>query len=93
MQGRPTALLLDAADVPSTTPTRVSVAADWNLSKRQSEVMARVIAGDTNKSIATRIEISVSMVEQHLAAIFRKAGVSSRHELIALHWRLTSGGP
>ncbi len=58
----------------------------WQLSRRQSEVLALVVRGETNKGIALALDVSVSMVEQHLAALYRKAGAESRPALVAAFW-------
>ncbi|MBT9554964.1 MAG: helix-turn-helix transcriptional regulator [Myxococcales bacterium] len=58
----------------------------WQLSKRQSEVLAWVVRGETNKGIALALDVSVSMVEQHLAALYRKAGAESRPAIVAAFW-------
>jgi DNA-binding CsgD family transcriptional regulator len=80
-------ILVVPPERPTTTPTALST---WRLSRRQAEVLAAVIRGDTNKGIAAHLGVSVSMVEQHLAVVFKKAGVTSRHELIAVWWSLQS---
>lgn len=56
------------------------------LSPRQAEIMDLVTAGLTNKDIANRLGLTNGTVKQHLAAIFRKLGVSNRTWAVAM-WR------
>ena len=51
------------------------------LTEREREVMALVVEGLPNKSIADRLDISVRTVEVHRARIFDKMGVRSAIEL------------
>ncbi|MFB4302476.1 response regulator transcription factor [Actinomadura sp. NTSP31] len=53
------------------------------LSERELEITQAVARGLTTGEIAQNLFISVHTVRDHLKAIFRKAGVSSRGELIA----------
>ncbi len=48
------------------------------LSDREVEVLRRVVAGDTNRSIAAALGISERTVDRHVSNIFVKLGVSSR---------------
>lgn len=48
------------------------------LTLREVQVMQLVAAGDTNKSIASKLFISERTVERHLSNIFNKLGVTSR---------------
>lgn len=58
----------------------------WRLTDRQRCVLVEVLRGSANKEIAVVMNVSVSMVEQHLRAIFRKAGVDQRGALISRFW-------
>jgi ATP/maltotriose-dependent transcriptional regulator MalT len=64
--------LTRAAD-PENTP-----GGDHRLTSRELQVLRRVAAGSTNKSIAAELFISERTVERHLSNIFTKLGVSSR---------------
>ena len=55
-----------------------------DLSDREREVMARVIAGLANKLIADELDISVRTVEVHRARLFEKMNVRSAVELANL---------
>lgn len=59
------------------------------LSPREQEVMACLIRGRLDKEIADELGISPRTVEAHLANIFRKLGVHSRHEVVWKFLRLT----
>jgi len=54
------------------------------LTDREREVMARVIAGLANKLIADELDISVRTVEVHRARVFEKMNVRSAVELANL---------
>jgi DNA-binding CsgD family transcriptional regulator len=55
----------------------------WRLTKRQVEVLERVIDGHTNASIAAVLGVTVRAVELHVTALFDRAGVNSRGALVA----------
>jgi DNA-binding NarL/FixJ family response regulator len=64
-----------------------SASARWRLSPKQSEVLGRLALGESNKEIAVRLLMSVRTVEQHVAAILKRAKVDSRLRLVARVWR------
>ncbi len=53
------------------------------LASRQTEVLALVAAGESNKLIAARLDCALRTVEVHVTALLRKAGCDSRAELVA----------
>lgn len=60
-------------------------AARWiTLTRREREVMERVVAGKRNKDIAEELSISIKMVEAHRARVMQKMGVDSLAELVQL---------
>jgi len=69
----------------------------YDLSKRESEVMQRVLCGLSTVEMAATFHISSNTVQDHLNAIFEKVGVRSRRELVGQLFaqqyqpRLTSG--
>lgn len=63
-----------------------------DLSARQWEVVSRLVRGERVATIAAEMFLSQSTVRNHLSAIFRKVGVHSQQELLAL-WRGASRAP
>jgi len=55
-----------------------------SLTKRQRQIMDRVIAGQPSKNIAADLGVSQRTVENHRAAIMEKTGARSLAELIKL---------
>ena len=53
----------------------------FSLTRRELEIIAAIVAGESNKEIADRLSISIQTVKHHLTSIFDKTGVSSRLEL------------
>lgn len=53
----------------------------YSLTSRELEIVAAIVAGDSNRHIAERLGISLQTVKHHLTSIFDKTGVSSRLEL------------
>lgn len=56
------------------------------LTPRESEVLALVATGRTNRAIANVLSISEKTVARHIANIFQKLGVSSRAAATAYAW-------
>jgi DNA-binding NarL/FixJ family response regulator len=52
------------------------------LSKRQSEVLLLLLKGLPNKLIARELDVSVETVKDHVAAVLRALGVSSRTQAV-----------
>jgi len=53
----------------------------YGLTSREIEIVEAITAGDSNRDIATRLNISLQTVKHHLTSIFDKTGTSSRLEL------------
>jgi DNA-binding NarL/FixJ family response regulator len=65
------------------TVTRVHAGHHWpggslGLTRRESEVLALLVAGMTNSAIATRLVLGEQTVKTHVRAIYRKLGVHDR---------------
>jgi two-component system, NarL family, nitrate/nitrite response regulator NarL len=63
----------------SSTPT--GRAAQFQLTRRQMQVVSAVVMGLSNKEIAQQLSLSEETVKHHLTNIYDKLGVSSRLEL------------
>jgi DNA-binding CsgD family transcriptional regulator len=59
---------------------------DVGLTTAEARVLGRVVEGDPNKDIATRLGCSTRTVEVHVTAILAKCKVDSRARLIAWFW-------
>jgi DNA-binding CsgD family transcriptional regulator len=57
---------------------------EWRLTRRDREVLTRVIAGDRNVDIARRLRISVATVEYHETHMLAKLSARSRAEAVAI---------
>jgi DNA-binding NarL/FixJ family response regulator len=55
----------------------------WELTPRQTEVLALLSEGFSNKTMAVRLGCAERTVEAHLTAIFEKSGFKGRSELLA----------
>ncbi|MGH7728957.1 MAG: ATP-binding protein [Vulcanimicrobiaceae bacterium] len=73
--------------VPSTRRARSRT----ELTEREREVALLVASGMANRAIASQLVISERTVENHLASIFAKLGVSSRSQIAARLARGSSG--
>lgn len=70
---------------PTATPDPVhSLASKASLSPRETEVLELVCRGFTAKRAGEKLGISESTVVSHMTHIYRKLGVSSKQELVAL---------
>jgi len=77
------------AEVPKVGRT----APETTLTRREREILACVVRGESNKDIARRLYISEKTVKNHLTRIFRKIGVQDRTQaaIYALKHGLTDG--
>ena len=63
------------------------------LTPRQGEVLEHVARGLTNKEIAHQLGTAENTIELHITRILRKAGASSRAQLLATLWSRSWGFP
>lgn len=55
----------------------------WSFTDRQTEVVLRVIRGESNREIAISLSVTEQTVKEHLRNIFEKVEVHRRSELIS----------
>jgi DNA-binding NarL/FixJ family response regulator len=53
------------------------------LTRRETQVLRLMVAGETNREIATELGLSPKTIDRHVSNIFNKLGVSSRTEAAA----------
>ena len=58
------------------------IAGAYGLSRRERDICLLVLHGRSTSEISARLHISANTVQEHLKSIFRKAGVTSRRELV-----------
>ena len=58
-----------------------------SLTPRELEVLSDLAAGQTNKQIARRLDVSLNTVKFHVRNLFQKLGVNSRSQAISLYLR------
>ena len=63
------------------TPEKAVRSQSFNLTARELDVVAAIVAGYTNRDIAQKFSVSEQTVKHHLTHIFDKLGVSNRLEL------------
>ena len=62
---------------------------DHNLTNRESEILGCLLEGESNKSIARKLEITESTVKIHMKSLLRKINVQNRTQ--AAIWAMESG--
>jgi DNA-binding NarL/FixJ family response regulator len=70
---------------------KIPTMADIGLTPRQSEVLSLLLQGLPNKLIARQLNLSVETVKDHVAAVLRALGVSSRTQAVLAVSQMTQG--
>jgi DNA-binding NarL/FixJ family response regulator len=67
---------------------------EYSLTQRENDILALLSEGRSNRDIAQHLFLSEKTVKAHLAAIFRKLGVTNRTQaaMVAVHMGV-GGGP
>ena len=75
----------------TTAPAETPPAA--TLTRRELQVVSAIVAGASNRDVATQLGVTEQTVKNHLSSIFDKVGVSNRLELAlyAIHHKLGGG--
>lgn len=77
---------------PSTTEQRRErLQAEYDITRREGEIVALVAEGLSNKEIAGRLYISEATVKSHMYRILRKVGVGNRTELSRWYYSQLDG--
>ena len=58
------------------------------LTPRETQVLAALMSGKTNRQIGGELFLAASTVKFHLASIFRKLEVSTRTEAAIVGWEM-----
>jgi DNA-binding NarL/FixJ family response regulator len=66
--------------------------AELGLTPRQTDVLALLLKGHANKLIARDLNLSVETVKDHVAAVLRALGVSSRTQAVLAVSQMSSQG-
>ena len=66
---------------------------DYNISKRESEIIEKICQGLTNKQISEALYISLQTVKDHTHHIYKKTGVKNRVQLVNLVSEINKNGP
>jgi DNA-binding NarL/FixJ family response regulator len=53
----------------------------FGLTPREMDIVTAIANGDSNRDIASRLDISLQTVKHHLTSVFDKTGTSTRLEL------------
>jgi len=86
----PATVIAPGAGAPAGTlwPVAAGQAASLGLTPRQNEVLSLLLKGLPNKLIARELNLSVETVKDHVAAVLRALGVSSRTQAVLAVSRL-----
>jgi DNA-binding CsgD family transcriptional regulator len=76
-------LLIERTSHPSVTQTMTTAIKKWSLTHRQAEILHRLVEGESNKTIADKLDCSVRAVEYHITLILKKSGLRNRTGLLA----------
>ena len=64
-------------------PTKLSVDLTRGFSKRMIDTLQLLLAGDSEKEVATKLNLSIHTVHIHVKKLYKRLDVSSRAELMA----------
>ncbi len=69
------------------------VAGSQLLTPREAEILPMLEQGSSNAQIALALQVGVETIRTHARSIYRKLGVASRRELLAMPPRVSPDGP
>jgi DNA-binding CsgD family transcriptional regulator len=65
----------------------------WKLTTRETQVLACVASGQSNRAIADDLGLATRTIELHVTSLLSKAGAESRAQLIIALWELSDARP
>ncbi len=71
--------------------TLAALRQSYSLSPEECAILEAVLAGASNKQIAWDRKLSLPVVKRRLFKLYRRMGIASRYELMALSSRLSAG--
>ena len=74
---------LEAIYVPNRVHNRTSLAAEYQLTERELDVVEIAMSGQSNKVLCKHLGISLPTLRTHMQNIYQKTGVRSNSELIS----------
>src|SRR5450755_3921899 len=77
---------------PGMDTLRPTALANFKLTPRQTDVLGLLLRGQSNKLIARELDLSVETVKDHVAAVLRALGVSSRTQAVLAVGQMSSQG-
>lgn len=83
-RGRRSKMVKEEQSIPTLPPVE--------LSPKEEEVLAEIVAGKSNKAIAAGLFISEATVKSHINSIYKKAGIRKRSEAVAFGQQRMGGG-
>lgn len=70
-----------------------SIVAQFEVSKRERDILELIMEGKSNKEIEANLFISINTVKNHIYSLYRKLGVKSRGQLLRLILENDAGDP
>lgn len=79
------------ADIDNQADRRRQLGRDVDLTPREQDVIARIVAGLSNDELAAELYLSINTVKTLIRSVYRKIGVTSRAQAVA--WGVEHGFP
>jgi len=79
------------ADLDNQADRRRQLGRDVNLTPREQEVLALIVAGRSNEEVAADLYLSINTVKSMIRSVYRKIDVTSRAQAVA--WGVDHGFP
>lgn len=76
-------LLVEKQPSKGSSAAVTGAAAEWRLTPRQTEVLALLVRGLSNREISARLGCAPGTLESHVSAVLRRSSCRNRTELVA----------